>query len=131
MGKKAFIRLRDVRLVDVLSEIETRRLHDASLAQNPEARSATAFVVPILMYSYRALVGGIFDVVVGAKTRGRGAKRSMVVTTVDSLRFWFSWFCGGGEGCQLYASITSEPPIRNVLHPVHRSLRKKKVAKVL
>lgn len=47
VGKKAFIRLRDVRLVDVLSEIETRRLHDASLAQNPEARLATASVVPL------------------------------------------------------------------------------------
>lgn len=41
VGKKAFIRLRDVRFVDVLSEIETRRLHHAALAQNPEARLVT------------------------------------------------------------------------------------------
>lgn len=38
VGKKAFIRLRDVQSVDVLSEIEMRSIHEAALAKIPEAR---------------------------------------------------------------------------------------------
>lgn len=39
VGRKAFIRLRDLRLVDVLSDIEMRTMHETALLKsNAEAR---------------------------------------------------------------------------------------------
>lgn len=39
VGRKAFIRLRDLRFIDVLSDIEIRTLHEAAVIKNnPEAR---------------------------------------------------------------------------------------------
>lgn len=39
VSRKAFTRLRDLRFVDLLGEIEIRRLHEAALSKNnPEAR---------------------------------------------------------------------------------------------
>lgn len=41
VSRKAFTRLRDLRFVDLLAEIEIRRLHEAALSKNnPEARYA-------------------------------------------------------------------------------------------
>lgn len=39
VSRKAFTRLRDLRFVDLLAEIEIRRLHETALSKNnPEAR---------------------------------------------------------------------------------------------
>lgn len=38
VGRKAFIRLRDTRLVDILSEVEMRYLQEAAASKNSESR---------------------------------------------------------------------------------------------
>lgn len=57
VAKKAFIRLRDVQSVDVLSEIEMRSIHEAALAKNPEARCAHSLCLCVKSIGYNGRGG--------------------------------------------------------------------------
>ncbi|CAM9409830.1 unnamed protein product [Pylaiella littoralis] len=83
VGRKAFVRLRDLRLVDVLSDIEMRTMHETALMKsNAESRNKMEADASAELLAHQGNYQG------AAKTWARNGMASKAITMFIDLRRW-------------------------------------------